>query len=89
VGPDGTEKSQSFPDRQKRREEAWLSNIEADMTRGDYIDPTAGKVTFAQYVTAWIASQTTDPSTRESAEMRLRLHAVPHLALIHRFDVCG
>jgi hypothetical protein len=50
VGPDGTEKSQSFPDRPKRRAEAWLSNIEADMTRGDYIDPTAGKVTFAQYV---------------------------------------
>jgi hypothetical protein len=56
-----------------------LSNIEAGMTRGDYIDPTAGKVTFAQYVTAWIASQTTDPSTREPVEMRLRLHAVPHL----------
>ncbi|MET8679444.1 tyrosine-type recombinase/integrase [Streptomyces sp. NPDC004647] len=79
VGPDGTEKSRSFPDKQKRKAEAWIANIEADMSRGDYIDPSAGKATFAQYVTGWLATQTTDPATRESVEMRLRLHAVPHL----------
>ncbi|MFE2541494.1 tyrosine-type recombinase/integrase [Actinacidiphila glaucinigra] len=79
VGPDGTEKSKSFPDRQKRRAEAWLSSIEADMSRGDYIEPTAGRMTFGQYVTGWLTTQTTDPATRASVEMRLRLHAVPYL----------
>ncbi|MEV5773084.1 site-specific integrase [Streptomyces antimycoticus] len=79
VGPDGTEKSQSFPDKQKRKAEAWLNNVEADMSRGDYIDPAAGRVTFAQYVSTWLATQTTDPATRESVESRLRLHAVPYL----------
>ncbi|NJQ04541.1 site-specific integrase [Streptomyces lonarensis] len=79
VGPDGTEKSKSFPDRQKRRAEQWLSGIEADMSRGDYIAPDAGRVTFAQYANDWLATQHTDPATRESAEMRLRLHAIPHL----------
>ncbi|MFK8907917.1 tyrosine-type recombinase/integrase [Streptomyces sp. YS-3] len=79
VGPDGTEKSQSFPDKQKRRAETWLSNIEADMSRGDYIDPDAGKITFKQYATQWMTTQVTDPATRESVEMRLRLHAIPHL----------
>ncbi|MGH3313496.1 MAG: tyrosine-type recombinase/integrase [Streptomyces sp.] len=79
VAPDGTEKSQSFPDKQKRRAEAWLANTEADMTRGDYVDPRAGKVTFRQYVADWVKTQTTDPTTRASVEMRLRLHAVPYL----------
>lgn len=79
IGPDGTEKSQSFPDKQKRKAETWLSNIEADMSRGDYIDPEAGKVTFGQYAVKWMATQVTDPATRESVEMRLRLHAIPHL----------
>ncbi len=79
VGPDGSEKSQSFPDRQKRKAEAWLANIEADMSQGRYIDPAAGTVTFAQYVKGWMAALTTDPVTRESVEIRLRVHALPYL----------
>lgn len=79
VGPDGTEKSKSFPDKQKRKAEQWLANIEADMSRGDYLDPDAGNVTFEQYATEWMATQITDPLTRESVESRLRLHAIPYL----------
>lgn len=79
VGPDGTEKSKSFPDKQKRKAETWLANIEADMSRGDYIDPEAGKVTFEQYATQWMKTQITDPATREAVEMRLRRHAIPHI----------
>lgn len=79
ISPDGSEKSKSFPDRQKRHAEDWLTQIEADMSRGDYIDPDAGKVTFEQYVIKWMKTQMTDPATRESVEMRLRLHALPHL----------
>ncbi|MET7493535.1 tyrosine-type recombinase/integrase [Streptomyces sp900116325] len=79
VGPDGTEKSKSFADKQKRRAETWLANIEADMSRGDYIAPGAGKVTFEQYAIRWMTTQMTDPATRESVEMRLRLHAIPHI----------
>jgi integrase len=79
IGPDGTEKSKSFPDKQKRKAETWLSTIDADMSRGDYIDPDAGKVTFEQYAIKWMTTQTTDPATRESVEMRLRLHAIPYL----------
>jgi integrase len=79
IGPDGSEKSKSFPDKQKRKAEQWLANIEADMSRGDYVDPDAGKVTFEQYATEWMTTQITDPLTRESVEMRLRLHAIPYL----------
>jgi integrase len=79
VGPDGTEKSKSFPDKQKRLAEVWLTQIAADMSRGQYIDPSAGKVTFQQFATQWLASQTTDPSTLEAMELRFRLHAFPHI----------
>ncbi len=34
IGPDGTEKAKSFPDRQKRLADQWLAHIEADMARG-------------------------------------------------------
>jgi integrase len=79
IGPDGTEKSKSFPDKQKRKAEAWLSNIEADMSQGRYIDPSAGSVTFGQYAKDWMAALTIDPVTRESVEIRLRVHALPYL----------
>ncbi|MEU9776826.1 tyrosine-type recombinase/integrase [Streptomyces sp. NPDC047968] len=79
VGPDGTEKSKSFPDRQKRLAEQWLAHIEADMSRGQYVDPKASRTTFQQYAERWIAAQTTDMTTRSAVEMRLRLHAFPHI----------
>ncbi len=77
IGPDGTEKSQSFPDRQKRQADEWLANIEADMSRGRYIDPKASRTTFQQYAEKWLKSQTTDLATRYTMETRLRLHAYP------------
>ncbi len=53
VGPDGTEKSKSFPDRQKRLAEQWLANVEVDIARGQYIDPRAGRLTLRQYAERW------------------------------------
>lgn len=79
IGPDGTEKSQSFPDGQKRRAEKWLNKTEADMDSGQYVDPTASRVTFRQYAEKWLASQTTELTTRSSVEAQLRRHAIPHL----------
>lgn len=79
VGPDGAEKSRSFPDRQKRRAEEWLAQTEADMLRGQYVDPKAARVTFQQYAERWISGQTTDPTTRIAVETRLRLHAFPNI----------
>lgn len=67
VGPDGTEKSKSFRDGQKRLAEKWLTNIEADMSRGQYVDPAASRVTFRQYAEKWLV------------ESSLRGHAIPYL----------
>ena len=79
VGPDGTEKSKSFPNGQKRLAEQWLNQIEVDMTRGTYLDPKAARITFQQYGKQWLADLTTDITSRDSAERVLRLHAFPYL----------
>lgn len=59
--------------------ERFRSTISADMVRGAYIDPDAGKVTFSTYAATWLAAQTFDASTAEAVKLRLRLHAMPAL----------
>ncbi|MGX1886262.1 tyrosine-type recombinase/integrase [Streptomyces sp. NPDC055287] len=79
VGPDGTEKSKSFPDRQKRLAENWLANVASDMSRGQYIDPRAARVTFKGYAETWLKAHSADLSSQIGTEQRLRLHAFPVL----------
>ena len=67
VGPDGTEKSKSFPDRQKRLADQWLAQTESDMARGQYIDPRAARITFQQYAEKWV-THAPDPNTQASME---------------------
>lgn len=62
IGPDGTEKSKSFPDGQKRLADQWLAHIEADMSRGQYVDPAASRVTFRQYAEKWRFAVTLCPT---------------------------
>jgi integrase len=77
IGPDGTEKSRSFPDRQKRVAEQWLTDIASDMSRGQYIDPRAARITFKGYAEKWLETHSADVSTQIVTEQRLRLHAFP------------
>ncbi|MFE9427113.1 tyrosine-type recombinase/integrase [Kitasatospora sp. NPDC006697] len=77
IGPDGKETSQSFPDRQKRKAEDWLTQIEADMARGQYIDPRAARTTFQEFAERFLASQVGDPNTQASMQSQLRRHAFP------------
>jgi integrase len=75
VGPDGSEKSKSFPDRQKRLAEQWLIDIASDMSRGQYIDPRAARITFKGYADKWLKTHGIDPASQVVVEQRLRLHA--------------
>ncbi|MFF5297878.1 tyrosine-type recombinase/integrase [Streptomyces sp. NPDC013161] len=79
IGPDGTEKSKSFPDRQKRLAEQWLTDIASDMSRGNYVDPKAARITFKTYAEKWLKTHSADLSSQIVAEQRLRLHALPVL----------
>ncbi|MGB8942557.1 MAG: site-specific integrase [Streptomyces sp.] len=79
VGPDGTEKSKSFRDGQKRLAEKWLSRIEADMDANRYVDPKASQTTFRQYAEKWLNSHTADAATRGPVSVHLHRHTIPYL----------
>lgn len=75
--PDGRQRRKTF--RKKGDANAFANTVEADKLRGAYIDPDAGRVTFRKYAHDWLAAQTFEQSTRESTELRLRLHILPAL----------
>lgn len=77
IGPDGKEKSESFPDKKKREAQDFLISVQADLLRGTYIDPDAGKVTFRRYADDWLAAATSDELTRDRLEYEFRLHVYP------------
>ncbi|NEC92491.1 tyrosine-type recombinase/integrase [Streptomyces sp. SID12501] len=81
IAPDGSERSKSFPDGQKRRAEDWLTNIEADMTRGQYKDPKSTRTTFQEFAEKWLATQSGDPNTKASMTSQLKLHAFPRIGI--------
>lgn len=59
--------------------ERWLAKVTTDLASGQYVDPAAGKARLRTYAEGWLAAQTSDPSTREAVELRLRLHVLPAL----------
>ena len=66
--------------RTKREADAYLATVRADVDRGAWIDPDAGKVTFRKYAARWLAERPQlRPRSRELYEGLLRLHIDPVL----------
>ncbi|MFJ9906855.1 tyrosine-type recombinase/integrase [Streptomyces sp. NPDC101152] len=57
--------------------EVALAQIEADITRGAWADPDAGKVHFGEYALAWLKDRKLEDRTRERHESVIRLHLLP------------
>jgi integrase len=57
--------------------DVWLSQIEADLTRGDWTDPDAGAVNFEAYTLRWLDERQLAPTTGELYRRLLRLHILP------------
>ncbi len=76
LDPDGRERTCTFE--RKQDAERFVVTVRADVLRGAYVDPDAGKVTFAEFTERWLAAQTFDESSREATELRLRRHASRH-----------
>ncbi len=77
--PDGKQRKRTFP----RRTDAdrFLKGVEADKLRGTYVDPTAGRVTVAEYgEQRWLPSLVhVRPTTRDLYQAHLRNHVIPAL----------
>jgi len=75
LNPEGQERNESFgrkTDADRRKVE-----VEADVLRGTYIDPDAGKVTFRKLAEDIIEHRTLDPGTRVKMRERLANHVYP------------
>jgi integrase len=74
--PNGTQRTRTFPSKADAR--AWLSTVETDVLRGEWIDPAGGKVTFGDYATHWLTTKAgVAPRTLINIEGRLRNHLLP------------
>jgi integrase len=78
VGPSGLR--QSAPTTFKTRTDAdrWLTAVEADISRGTWLDEGLGRESFGNYARAWLHDHPKmGPRYRETCERNLRLHLVP------------
>ncbi|WP_084730026.1 tyrosine-type recombinase/integrase [Streptacidiphilus neutrinimicus] len=65
--------------RTKRDAEIALTQIEADMSRGHWTDPDAGKVPLEEFADHWLKDRDLSARTRERYEGVIRLHIRPQL----------
>lgn len=71
----GKQHSKSFA--KKLDAQRWLDEITAAVVTGQYVHPTAGRVTFRDYAEQWRLAQVHRPSTARYHETMLRRHVYP------------
>jgi integrase len=85
--PSGRELSKTF--RKKVDAEKFLATVEADIARGDWVDPTLGRVTLEEWSQRWLASKRRiKPKTRAGYESLLEARILPTFGdlAINRID---
>lgn len=58
------------------------ANVHADISRGQYVDPQAGRITVAEFAQIWRRNQLHRSSTPERTERVIRRHIVPILGAL-------
>lgn len=77
VDPDGNPQTQAFD--KKAEADQFNTKVQAEVQRGEYIDPDAGKIKLREYAELWLERQSFDPSTREAVESRFRANVYPSI----------
>ena len=73
--PEGESRSKTFA--KKVDAENHLTSVQHSKLTGAYVDPTAGKVTFADYAGDWVSNQIWRPSTTVRIETIVANHLEP------------
>lgn len=71
----GKEHARHFP--RKVDAQRWLDEVTASVLTGQYVDPSAGKVTFKAYAERWQKLQVHRSNTAAAVDSALRVHAIP------------
>ena len=79
--PDGRERARRFST--KRAANDHLAQVRTDLHRGTWVDPSAGRITYADWVERWLSTEVgLRPSTRARDDAYLRTHLLPSAALL-------
>lgn len=73
--PAGKEHARHFE--RKVDAERFLTSVEADKLRGDWIDPAHGRVTFGEYARTWLDGRVHRETTAARVDVDLRVHILP------------
>lgn len=89
-GPDRRERTNIFD--RKVEADRWVTTQRADMLRGAWVDPAAGKATLREFATTWLGQQQWRTSTRHAVENTVNTHLIPalgqrQLASLRRSDL--
>ncbi|MGW2956467.1 tyrosine-type recombinase/integrase [Streptomyces eurythermus] len=80
LGPDGERIRAEETFESKKAAEVWLSQVEADLSRGDWRAPDAGAVNFRVYAEKWVEERELAVRTEDLYKHLLRLHILPTFA---------
>ncbi len=86
-GPDGLMRSAPVTFDTETDANVWLTVTEAQIIRGDWIDPDAGRVPLGEYAAKWIAERPLAPSTVARYEAALRGQIDPWIGRLDLVDV--
>ncbi|MGH3420829.1 MAG: tyrosine-type recombinase/integrase [Streptosporangiaceae bacterium] len=85
-GTDGRAYKRTF--RTRKEADTFAAQQKAERSKGNWIDPRAGQVTFRDYSTTWLADRATlRRRTRELYEGELRLHILPAFGNVNLSDL--
>jgi hypothetical protein len=79
VGADGLTRTAPNTFETEKQAQKWLTVIESEIIKGEWVPPEAAEVNLGEYAARWISERNLAPRTREAYEDLLRLHIRLHL----------
>ncbi|MET7401175.1 site-specific integrase [Dactylosporangium sp. NPDC005572] len=79
VGPDGLERTAPNTFATDREAKQWLTVVESEVIKGEWVAPEAGETKLLDYGVRWIAERKLAPRSRENYEDLFRLHIRTYL----------
>jgi integrase len=86
-GPDGVDRAAPQTFGSKSEAEVWLTLKEAEIRRGDWLDPEAGTVRFGDYAPSWVNDHVLKPRTAELYQGLLKNHLAPAFGNVDLGDI--
>ncbi|MBT8223962.1 MAG: site-specific integrase [Dactylosporangium sp.] len=82
LGPDTMERTAPATFATEREARKWLTLVESEIIKGEWVAPESGEITLDEYGPKWIGERKLEPRTRELYEDLFRLNVRPYLGAL-------